>query len=292
MSRPMNASENELKKKIKNFKKKYKEYKECKENNKELRNSLEKLKNEIELLQEKECKCIMNTMSGSDIAKSGYKAEEIFRTDTDIRKSLEKYFKKLINKIVEAPSGKKYDNIIFFKDGSYYYIQNKKILNLGGRGDSFDRRHISKTFKNEFMRKYLTLLTLIRPTKRSTLMTKAQKEDFISLCNNYLEDVKQYIKKTLIGEKKNKNDFWCIMKTNKNFSTYNLYIIKSETLYNFIEKSINIEIKFKNNGTCLHLSKYIALQRKGGGNTDNNPNHIQAKLKITQDLLDVCERIL
>jgi hypothetical protein len=237
------------------------------------------------------CKCGITTMSGSDIAKSGFKAEEIFRTNSNIIKSLEKYFKKSINKIVKAPHGEKYDNIIIFEDGSNYNIQNKKSLNLGGRGDSFDRRHIKNTFTNEFIRKYLTLLTLIRPTKRSTYMTEAQKKDFVSLCNNNLEDIKQYIKKTLIGEN-NKNDYWCIMKTDKKFSTINLYIIKTETFYNFIENSISINIKLKKNGTCLHLSEYIALQRKGGGNTDHAPNNIQAKLKITQDLLDICEHIL
>ena len=181
------------------------------------------------------CRCSITTMSGSDTAKSGFKAEELFRINPNIIKSLEDHFKKPIDKIVKAPCGEKYDNIIIFKDGSQYNIQNKKILNLGGRGDSFDRRHIKKTFNNQFIRKYLTLLTLIRPTKRSTYMTEAQKKDFISLCNNNLEDIKQYIKKTLIGEE-NKNNFWCIMKTDKNFSTINLYIIKTETLYNFIEK--------------------------------------------------------
>ena len=233
----------------------------------------------------------ITTMSGSDIAKSGFKAEEIFRTNPNIINSLEKYFKKPIKEIIKAPHGEKYDNIIIFEDKSKYNIQNKKILNLGGRGDSFDRRHIKKTFNNQFIRKYLTLLTLIRQTKRSTYMTEAQKKDFELLCNNNLQDIKQYIKKTLVGEK-NKNDYWCIMKTDKKFSTINLYIIKTETFYNFIEKSISISIRPRNNGTCLHLSKYISLQRKGGGNTDNAPNDIQAKLKITKCLLDICDQIL
>ena len=243
------------------------------------------------LWEGEKCKCTTTTMSGSDTAKSGFNAEEIFRTDANIINSLEKYFKKSIKKIIKAPHGEKYDNIIIFEDGSNYNIQNKKILNFGGRGDSFDRRHIKNTFHNQFIRKYLTLLTLIRPTKRSTYMTEAQKKDFVLLCNNNLQDIKQYIKKTLVGEK-NKNDYWCIMKTDKKFSTINLYIIKTETFYNFIEKSISISIKLKSNGTCLHLSEYIALQRKGSGNTDHAPNHIQAKLKITKCLLDMCDQIL
>ena len=127
------------------------------------------------LWEGEKCKCTTTTMSGSDTAKSGFNAEQIFRTDANIINSLEKYFKKSIKKIIKAPHGEKYDNIIIFEDGSNYNIQNKKILNFGGRGDSFDRRHIKNTFHNQFIRKYLTLLTLIRPTKRSTYMTEAQK---------------------------------------------------------------------------------------------------------------------
>lgn len=231
-------------------------------------------------------------LSGSEIAKSGFKAEEIFRTNISIKISLEKFFKKTINKIIKAPHSRKYDNIIIFNDGTQLNIQNKKIIRLGGRGDSFDRRHIKDTFTNPFIRKYLTLLTLIRPSKRTTYMTNNQKKDFISLCNNNVDDIKKYIKKTLIGRQNNKNHYWCILKTDKKLSTFNLYIMKTTDFYNFIENSIDVDIKLKKNGTCLHISKYIALQRKGGGKTDHSPNHIQAKLKITQDLLDKYELIL
>ena len=66
----------------------------------------------------------------------------------------------------------------------------------------------------------------------------------------------------------------------------------SEKLVTFLEKSIHIDIKLKKNGTCLHISKYVYLQRKGGGNTDHAPNQIQAKLKVTECLLDMCDQIL
>jgi len=225
------------------------------------------------------------------IAKSGFKAEEIFRKDNNIKIVLEKYFEKEIislNKI----QGKKYDSKIYFEDGSTINIQNKKIENLGGRGDSFDRRHIKDTFLNQFIRKYLTLLSLIRQNKNETLMNEKQKIDFIKLCNNNMNDIKQYIRKTLIGENNENNDYWCIMKTDKKFIDIQLYLISSNKLYDFIEKTINIDIKMKKNGTCLHLSPFISLQRKGGTNTDNSPNHIQAKLKITQELLNLCDKIL
>jgi hypothetical protein len=82
------------------------------------------------------------------------------------------------------------------------------------------------------------------------------------------------------------------MKTDKNFKDINLYMLSSLKLYDFICDSINIDIKFKINGTCLHICPYISLQRKGGGNTDHSPNHIQAKLKITNNILKLCDKIL
>ena len=143
----------------------------------------------------------------------GHKAEDICITDVSIRASLEKYFEKNIVSINKF-HGKKYDTIIYFEDGGSTKIQNKKIENLGGRGESFDRRHIKNTFTNQNIKKYLTLLTLIREKKNKTVMSNDQKIDFIKLCNLDLSDIKQYINKTLIGESQEANDYWCIMKTN------------------------------------------------------------------------------
>ena len=231
-------------------------------------------------------------MSGSETAKSGFKAEKKFMTNPEIKKALEVYFDKSIREIRPAPSRHKYDSVIDFEDGTSIRIQNKKIIGLGGRGDSFDRRHISHTFKNRFIKKYFTKLALIRPSSRKTSMSPEQKKDFIRLCNTNLKDIKQYLHKTLIGNGDNKNDYWVIMKTDKEFVKMELFIIDTITLYTFLEKSISINIKLKENGTCLHISPNISLQRKGGTHTDHAPNHIQAKLKITQNILDLCAHIL
>lgn len=224
-------------------------------------------------------------------AKSGFKAEDIFRTDNLIKCKLEEYFGKNITSLNKI-HGKKYDTKVYFEDGSSINIQNKKIEKLGGRGDSFDRRHIKNTFNNQEIKKYLTLLTLIRERKNETSMSKEQKVDFVKLCNNNLDDITQYIKKTLIGEDTEMNDYWCIMETNKTFTDLKLYIISSKKMFEFIEQTIKIDIKLKKNGTCLHLSPYIALQRKGGDNTDHSPNHIQAKFKFTQEILSLCDKLL
>jgi len=234
---------------------------------------------------------MQTTSKNSLTAKSGFKAEEIFRTDSDIKLRLEKYFGKGI-KSLDKVHGKKYDTRIVFEDGTISNIQNKKIENLGGRGDSFDRRCIQNTFHHPDIISNLELLTLSRPTKTTTSMTEDEKRAFVKLCNDNLDDIKQYVEKTLIGEEGEKNEYWCIMKTDKTFSSMELYMIKSEVLMGFVEKTLNIDIKMKSNGTCLHLSPNIALQRKGGGKTDSKPDDIQAKLKCTQDILDLCERIL
>jgi hypothetical protein len=226
----------------------------------------------------------------SEIAKSGHKAEELCISNNKIKEHIEKYFDKKIDNIVKIHN-KKYDIIIFFNDNTKIKVQVKKIENLGGRGDSFDRRHIKDTFTNEFIRKYLVLLTIIRIKKNETLMTNEQKKDFIQLCNKNINDIKEYIKKTLLGEN-DKNEYWLIIHTNKNFSKYDLYMLESNSLYEYFEKNIHIDIKMKKNGTCLHLCENIVLQRKGGTYSDNNPNHIQAKLKINNKLLNIFTKIL
>lgn len=60
-----------------------------------------------------------------------------------------------------------------------------------------------------------------------------------------------------------------------------------------MDKKVFDAINFnKEIGTCLHLSPNISLQRKGGTNTDKSPNHIQGKIKITQEILNLCNKLL
>jgi hypothetical protein len=82
------------------------------------------------------------------------------------------------------------------------------------------------------------------------------------------------------------------MKTNKAFSNIEIYIISSLKIIEFIEKTIIIDIKSRMNATCLHLSPFIYLQRKGGSKKDKSPNHIQAKIKFTEEILNLGDKIL
>lgn len=224
-------------------------------------------------------------------ARSGFQAERIIVTDARVTAAYETYFQKSITDM-KVVSGEKYDILVSFSDGTKTTIQNKKIEKLGGRGDSFDRRKIGDTFDNQFIRHYLTLLSLIRKSKRQTNMKPDQKKDFIKLCNKNLEDIKQYLKKTFMGEDGRENQYWSIMKTDKTFTNIELYIVKTQKFYEYLLSRIKIDISSKSNGTCLSLSPDIYLQRKGGEKTDKSPNDIQAKLKIDQNILNLFERIL
>lgn len=203
-----------------------------------------------EIINDEELECDIESVNESNCsknsltAKSGFKAEEIFRTDSKIKMALETYFKLNIVSL-DKIQGKKYDTLILFNDNTKIHVQNKKIENLGGRGDSFDRRHIKNTFDNQFIRKYLTHLSLIRKSKTETFMSEEQKQDFINLCNCNLNDIKQYIKKSLIGEDGEENNYWCIMKTDNNFNKMEMYVLSSIKLYEFICGKIKIDIKMK-----------------------------------------------
>ena len=228
--------------------------------------------------------------TGSSIAKSGFKAEDIFKDDTLLREKLEIYFKKKIQKI-DKFHRKKYDTIITFNDNTELRIQNKKIEDINSRGDSFDRRDIKNTFDNQFIRKYLVHLCLFRPSSRKTNMDRETKKYFIKLCNSNINDIKDFIKKTLIGNEDDRNDYFCIMHTNKIFDNIELYCISSHKLLEYIYKTLKIDISLKDNGTCLHLSPNLYLQRKGGGKTDHSPNDIQSKIKIDDKILNLCDKL-
>lgn len=236
-------------------------------------------------------KPLVNISKNAQTARSGFKAEEIFRKDDSIRKNLEIYFKKNILQI-DKIHGKKYDTIIQFEDNTRACVQNKKFEHFGGRGDSFDRRAIHKTFDNVIMQENLKLLTCSRPTKTTTSMIESDKISFMKLCEENIGDIRSFITKTLIGEESEKNEYWCFMKTDNLFTDIQLYMVSSEKLLQFIFDSLKIHISTRPNGTCLHLSPYIALQRKGGNTTDHSPDDIQCKLKMTTEMIDICERIL
>ena len=232
----------------------------------------------------------MESSNNSSTAKSGFKAEEHFRMNPIIRNHLEQYFMASIDRIEAAPPRMKCDNIIFFTDGSRVRIQNKKFERFGGRGDSFDRRPVSGTFDNPFLRKYLTALTLFKGKGRTACLSPDQKRQFEVLCRESGEDCRQLLRKTLVGQGEYRNDYWVFMKSGREFdcAKTDLWITPSLCLLSLLESRIEIKAA----RTCLHLSDLVYIQRKGGSKGENAPNDVQMKLKIDRTIVDSCKHIL
>jgi hypothetical protein len=66
-----------------------------------------------------------------------------------------------------------------------------------------------------------------------------------------------------------------------------IFMISTEKLFDYLKKNIAIRVC----NTCLHLSKNIYLQRKGGGSKDKAPDDIQAKFSINQDIINLCDKV-
>jgi len=233
--------------------------------------------------------------NNASIARSGFKAEQVAVTDERCTNSYKNYFQNHLQKTIvdmNVITKEKYDILNKFSDGTENGTQLKKVEKIGGQGHSFNRSHVSETFENPHIRKYMVHLSLIRKGKRQTYMTPDQKKDFIELCNKNMPDIKQYLKKTIVGEEGRENQYWSIMKTDREFNNIELYMIETKKFYEYLISRIKIHISLKPNGTCLNLSPDIYLQRKGGEKTDKSPNDIQAKLKIDQNMLNLFERIL
>jgi hypothetical protein len=223
---------------------------------------------------------------GSKTAKNGFKIEKEFINNEEIKKKLEMIFKLRIKNILEAPHGKKYDAIIIFIDNTKKNIQIKKYNNLNGRGNSFDRRDINNLFNDKKINNLVNKLIIICDIHDN------EKEDLNQLCNNNKIIIIDYLEKILIGKNENKNDYWCIIKTsdknNEIQKIENLHILSSKDLFNYIKNSINCIAK----KTCLHLTNNIYLQKKGNKkNEGKRENDIQAKFKITQEILNLCDKI-
>ena len=232
----------------------------------------------------------MELSNNSSTARSGFKAEEHFRTNSMIRNRLEQYFMASIDRIEAAPPRKKCDNIIFFTDGSRIRIQNKKFERFGGRGDSFDRRPVGGTFESPFLRKYLTALSLFKGKGRIASLDSEQKKQFEALCRESADDCKQLLRKTLVGEGDFRNEYWVFMKSGRDFdpSKTDLWITPSLCLLSLLESRLEVKVA----RTCLHLSNLVYIQRKGGSKGESAPNDVQMKLKIDRTIVDSCRHIL
>jgi hypothetical protein len=200
----------------------------------------------------------------SAIAKNGNRAEKILSTQASIKQALEAYFQKPIYTITTIPGRKKSDNTIEFNDGKKIHFQNKDG-DGSGRGWSVDRREATDHGQNADLHTLLKSVCLRGNTTRP--------EVDATISHQVLET--------------------CILGSDETFKpAFITHTISDKTTGVITKLSIcptpifmqtlqaEVYDKMVPKRTCVHISPSMYLQRKGGGKTDNNPDHIQAKFKL------------
>jgi len=229
----------------------------------------------------------------SEAAKSGHRMERMVMEDPTVRHHLNTFTgKELVS--CKKLHGKKTDLQFTATDGSHVNLQIKKFEKFGGPGDSFHRGKLDTMFTDPRIREGITSLMLNRTHPRATSMTPEAKQELVDICNLPVckDELLTTLRRNFIGQDEYANHYWMIVHTNKAMTDQHIYIVPSEDLFAYILRTIHIDIKPKKNGTCLHLSPNIVLQRKGGGKTDASPDDIQAKFKITPEILHLCTRLV
>ena len=209
---------------------------------------------------------VSNTTSVSKnslVAKNGFRAESEFCLQESIKQSLEVYFELPIKSIERIPGRKKADIKIKFENGTETRIQTKDG-NGGGRGWSVDRRPVGG-FNDESLMTLLITLCLKQGTEKPTI------SDIIS---------KMILVMCILGENEEEYpEYFTHTKSDKKTGEIiYLSICRADDLMKFMYKELYKVMAPKR--TCVHLSPYCYLQRKGGGKTDHHPDDIQMKVKF------------
>ena len=239
-------------------------------------------------------KCNMNmentaALTGSQIAKSGFDAEEMMTKQESVKVSLEVYFEKPIKTITKMdcrPHQKKSDIKIEFDDGTSCSAQVKNTTTsvsssatasgcvsskMIGRGFSIDRRDVDKICaESSELTETLMAVCLGDKTKERKTVVKSVGE--------------QVLFQNILGiEESTKPDYF--IKTESDRVTSEIKRMDICPRYIFIEKMVDTLYETAvSKKTCVHLSPNIYLQRKGGTKGEKRPNQIQTKMRITPDV--------
>lgn len=196
----------------------------------------------------------------AEIAKRGFKAEDLFCKSEIVRHLLEQYFGNKIMSITLIPKRKKSDIKIQFENGIIERIQSKDGLG-NNRGWSCDRRSVEKYPLTEEGKLLLRNVCLKQGTERPTVPCPE------AILNDLFLGIEEDTAPTYF--------------THTQFDTSGtlsqLSICPSGTFLCELKKELYDSIVPKR--TCVHLSPRIYLQRKGGGAKDHAPNDIQLKIK-------------
>jgi len=219
-------------------------------------------------------------LNGSQIAKSGFTAETMMTTQSNIIPALEPYFGKQIkpNGITKVEGRSKSDNKIEFTDDTCLMIQLKNTAikangaaNSKSRGFSIDRRDVDKIdTESPELTETLMSVCLHDATKERKTVSKDVSE--------------KILKRNILGsEPTTEPDYF--IKTESDRITgeiVSLSIVKKDVFVGKLVSLLHDTVISKR--TCVHLSPNIYLQRKGGSKGENKPNQIQTKMVLTQDI--------
>ena len=218
-------------------------------------------------------------LTGGQIAKSGFDAEQMITKQEDIKVSLEAYFEKPIKTITKMdcrPHPKKSDIKIEFDDGTSCSTATATATATSsktvGRGFSIDRRDVDKMCP-ESPELTETLMAVCLGDK-----TKERK----TVLKNIGEQV--LFQNILGSEESTKPDYFIQTMTVRSNPTQ---IIRLDICPRdvFTGKLVNTLYETAvSKKTCVHLSPNIYLQRKGGTKGEKRPNQIQTKMRITPDV--------
>jgi len=225
-------------------------------------------------------------LTGGQIAKSGFDAEEILTKQQDIKVSLEAYFEKPIKTITKMdcrPHPKKSDIKIDFDDGTCCSAQVKNTAatataaattssKMIGRGFSIDRRDVDKMCPEspELTETLMAVCLRDKNNERKTVLKSVGEKVLLQNMLGIEESTKpDYFIQTMTV-RSNPNQIIRLDICPRDVFTGKLV----DTLY---ETAVSKK-------TCVHLSPNIYLQRKGGTKGEKRPNQIQTKMRITPDV--------
>ena len=196
----------------------------------------------------------------SEVAKKGFKAEELLCESETVKKAWEVYFGKKIATVTQVPKRKKSDLQVTFEDGSVERIQTKDG-NGNNRGWSCDRRSVDKYPLEEEGKQLLSNICLKKGVDRPEVK-----------CPDTIID------NLFLGtEADTAPTYFCHTQIDNKGQLLTLSICPTSTFVAELKKELYPFLLPKR--TCVHLSPRIYLQRKGGGQKDHAPNDIQLKIK-------------
>lgn len=174
---------------------------------------------------------------------------------------------------IQKINRKKSDILIHMTDGTTKTAQIKSINNANtnykSRGHSIDRRQIIK-----YPPDFHSILNRV--------ICGENQQQYILPSINCAKNVIQLI---INGDDaKYKPDYYMVINIT-DCSICRIRICHTDKLLNYLMS--NIQLKMKR--TCFHLVRngILYLQKKGGCNSDRSPNDIQAKMCITEDVLNI-----